>query len=197
MYDTCIVFKFNRASYGSCGDGKHPCWPALPPIALWVIGIARASSNLKYELEDLADWQLPMVDEPDIPAYGNYTQQHTHDWSCKIAAADAFIFVTPQYNWGYPAPLKNAIDHLYKEGKGKPAVIVTYGGHGGDKCAAQLRQVLEGVNMRPMATVPGIRLTPEMIEGGPIDPERDFEAEAELIRQAISELSVELEPTTT
>ncbi len=52
----------------------------------------------------------------------------------------AIVFVSPQYNWGYPAPLKNAIDHLYKEWAGKPAMIVTYGGHGGSKCAAQLRQ---------------------------------------------------------
>jgi NAD(P)H-dependent FMN reductase len=164
-----------------------------PQIASWVIGIAEMSSNLKYELVDLADWPLPMSDETDIPARGNYTQPHTLAWSRRIAAADAFVFVTPQYNWGYPAALKNAIDHLYKEWEGKPAVIVTYGGHGGTKCAAQLRQVTEAVNMRPTATMPAIRLTREMIEGGPVNPETDFKAEAELIRQAIAELSAELE----
>jgi NAD(P)H-dependent FMN reductase len=165
-------------------------------MASWVIAIAQASSNLKYELLDLADWPLPMDDEPGIPALGDYTQPHTRAWSGKIASADAFLFVTPQYNWGYPASLKNAIDHLYKEWEGKPAVIVTYGGHGGDKCAAQLRQVAEGVNMRPVATMPGITLTREMIKGGPCDPARDFKAEeTELVRQAIRELSAELEPS--
>ena len=162
-------------------------------IASWVIGIAKASSDLAYELVDLADWPLPMDDEPGVPALGSYTRQHTRDWSGKIAAADAFVFVTPQYNWGYPAALKNAIDHLHKEWEGKPAVIVTYGGHSGGKCAAQLRQVAKGVHMRPVGTMPGIKLTHEMIRGGPIDPEKDFKAkEAERIRRAIRELSVAL-----
>jgi NAD(P)H-dependent FMN reductase len=166
-----------------------------PQIASWVVDIAEKSSSLNYELVDLADWPLPMTDEPGIPAQGSYTQPHTHAWSRKIAAANAFIFVTPQYNWGYPAPLKNAIDHLYKEWEGKPAVIVTYGGHGGTKCAAQLRQVAEAVEMRPTPTMPAITLTRQMITGGPIDLENDFKAEAELIRKAISELSAELEQT--
>jgi NAD(P)H-dependent FMN reductase len=164
-----------------------------PQIASWVIGIAQASSNLTYELLDLADWPLPMDDEPGLPQLGNYAQPHTGAWSCKIAAADAFVFVTPQYNWGYPASLKNAIDHLYKEWNGKPVMIVTYGGHAGTRCAAQLRQVAEGVEMRPITTMPGITLTREMIAGGPIDPESDFKAEADLIRQAIRELSADLE----
>jgi len=164
-----------------------------PQIVKWVIDIAKASSSLGYELVDLADWPLPMDDEPGIPEGGHYTQPHTLAWSGKVAAADGFVFVTPQYNWGYPAALKNAIDHLYKEWEGKPAVIVTFGGHGGGKCAAQLRQVAEGVDMRPMATMPGIRLTREMILGGPVDPERDFQAEAGVIRQAIGELAAELD----
>lgn len=169
-----------------------------PQMASWVIGIAEAASNLKYELVDLADWPLPMDDEPAIPELGGYTQQHTHAWSRKIAAADGFVFVTPQYNWGYPAALKNAIDHLYKEWEGKPAVIVTYGGHGGNKCAVQFRQVTEAVNMRPVATMPQIKLTREMIKGCPVDTAKDFKAEeAELIRQAIRELSAELERTAT
>jgi NAD(P)H-dependent FMN reductase len=166
-----------------------------PLIASWVVAIAKASSKLKYELVDLADWPLPMGDEPDIPARGNYTRRHTRAWSRKIAAAGAFVFVTPQYNWGYPAALKNAIDHLHKEWSGKPVVIVTYGGHGGGKCAAQLRQVTEGLDMRPVPTMPAIRLARETIEGGPLNPARDFKAEeAELIRQAIRELSAELAP---
>jgi NAD(P)H-dependent FMN reductase len=102
-----------------------------PQIADWVIDIAEKSSSLKYELIDLVDWPLPMDDEPAIPETGSYTNSHTLAWSAKVAAADAFVFVTPQYNWGYPAALKNAIDHLYKEWQDKPAVIVTYGGHGG------------------------------------------------------------------
>lgn len=112
-----------------------------------------------------------MDDEPGIPAMGEYRQAHTRARSRKIAGADGFVFVSPQYNWGYPAPLKNALDHVYREWRGKPAVIVTYGGHGGGKCSAQLLQV---------------------IEGGPIAPEIDFAASADAIRQALAELNAEL-----
>ena len=164
-----------------------------PKLASWVIGIGQASTSLRYELVDLADWPLTAGDEPGIPALGAYTQEHTRAWSRRIASGDAFVFVTPQYNWGYPAVLKNAIDHLYEEWAGKPLMIVSYGGHGGDKCATQLRQVAEGLKMRPVTTMPGIKLTRQMIEGGPLDPEKDFQDHVETIRHAFGELVVQLE----
>jgi NAD(P)H-dependent FMN reductase len=163
-----------------------------PQIAAWVVGLARAASTLEYELVDLGDWPLPMDDEPGIPARGDYLQPHTRAWSRKIAAADAVVFVTPQYNWGYPAALKNAIDHAYSEWHGKPAAIITYGGHGGTKCAAQLRQVTEALHMHTVATMPAITLTHAMIGGDAMDLDNDFNAAADLIRQAIGELSAAL-----
>jgi NAD(P)H-dependent FMN reductase len=159
-----------------------------------VIEIGRASTGLSYDLVDLADWPLPMDDEAGIPALGGYDQEHTRAWSRKIAGADAFVFVTPQYNRGYPAALKNAIDHLYAEWIGKPVAIVSYGGHGGDKCAAQLRQVTEGLKMRTVATMPGIKLSREMIEGGPVEPAKDFQSHVTEIRQALAELVAMVEP---
>jgi NAD(P)H-dependent FMN reductase len=166
-----------------------------PTIASWVIGIGRASTSLSYELVDLADWPLPLSDEPSIPAVGNYVQEHTRAWSRKVARAGGFVFVTPQYNWGYPAVLKNALDHLYKEWVGKPLMIVSYGGHGGGKCAAQLRQVADGLKMRPVTTRPTITLTRQMIEsGGPVNPEKDFQAPVEDVLRAFGELAAQLEP---
>jgi NAD(P)H-dependent FMN reductase len=166
-----------------------------PKLAAWVIGIGRASTSLRYELVDLADWPLPPGDEPGIPALGAYAQEHTRAWSRKVGDADGFVIVTPQYNWGYPAVLKNALDHLYKEWGGKPLMIVSYGGHGGSKCAAQLRQVAEGLGMRPVATMPGITLTRQMIASNDlVDPEKDFEAHAEEMRRAFGELVAQLEP---
>jgi len=177
---------------GSVRHGRR-----CPAIAAWVTRIAAASSDLNYEIVDLVEWPLPMDDEPGIPARGSYEQPHTRAWSAKIASADAFVFVTPQYNWGYPAALKNAIDHLYKEWSGKPAVIVTYGGNRGSKCAVAFRGVTEGVRMHPMATMPGLKLSREVIEGRTLDPETDFEAEdAEAIRQAIGELVADLDDAT-
>ena len=104
--------------------------------------------------------------------------------------ADGYFFVTPQYNWGYPASLKNALDHLFNEWTGKPAVIVSYGHRGGGKAAAQLRQVLEGLRMRPADAMPAITFSQEMLtaDGRLRDPATDFLPYVEAIEQAAEEL---------
>jgi NAD(P)H-dependent FMN reductase len=162
-----------------------------PRITEWVAQIGRGCTDLDYEVVDLADWPLPMNDEPAIPAKGvPYAQTHTCAWSEKIESADAVVFVTPQFNWGYPAVVKNAVDHLYHEWRNKPAAIVTYGGHGGGKCAEQLRQVAESVKMRVVPTAPGIWLPEGVIrEGASFDPERDFGSYVGSIQNALVELS--------
>jgi len=132
-------------------------------VARWVMEALPAGLALELELVDLANWPLPMDDEPGIPARDTYAHAHTQAWSRKVSEAAGFVFVTPQYNWGYPAPLKNALDHLYKEWARKPAIVVTYGFHGGGKCAAQLRQVLKGLRMRPVRTMPALTL-PEALK---------------------------------
>ena len=105
--------------------------------------------SLSFDRIDVATLALPLFDEPGIPSAitnrpDGYANQHTRRWSAWVSALDAFVFVTPQYNWGIPAGLKNAIDYLFHEWHGKPAMIVTYGGHGGSKCAAQMQTVLAG-----------------------------------------------------
>lgn len=112
----------------------------------------------------------------------------------KAQEGAGFVFVTPQYNWGYPAALKNALDHLYAEWAGKPAVIVSYGGHGGVRCAEQLRQVLTGLKMKPVATMPALTLPRGQIESdsGFIDPEAVFGAQRPALAQAYQELSAAL-----
>jgi NAD(P)H-dependent FMN reductase len=103
------------------------------------------------DIIDLAEWNLPLFDESSIPSQikdpSQYDHDHTRAWSTEITRYHAFIFVVPQYNWGYPAVIKNAIDYLYHEWSGKPAFVVSYGGHGGGKCNRQLREVLRGVRM--------------------------------------------------
>lgn len=131
-----------------------------PQIADFVIGTIKSTYQSKDGVEpsltviDLAEKNLPFFDEPDVPSqitdYTKYAHEHTRQWSQEVQSYDAFIFVTPQYNWGYPAVLKNAIDYLYNEWKGKPAMIVSYGGHGGGKANGQLRQVLGAINMIPV-----------------------------------------------
>ncbi|KAJ9155843.1 Nadph-dependent fmn reductase protein [Coniochaeta hoffmannii] len=107
-----------------------------------------SSRQLTFQTIDIAAVSLPLFDEPGVPSQikspSGYAHEHTRSWSRAISALDAFVFVTPQYNWGIPAGLKNAIDYLFHEWKGKPAMVVSYGGHGGDKCAAALKVVLGG-----------------------------------------------------
>jgi NAD(P)H-dependent FMN reductase len=162
-----------------------------PQIAGWVLRNIPPSIGFDAELLDLNDWPLPLSDEPNIPATGIYAHEHTHAWSHKIAAADGYIFVTPQYNWGYPASLKNALDHLFKEWNGKPAMIVSYGYHGGGKAAAQLRQVLEGLRMRPINAMPAITFSHEMLtaDGQLRNPDADFSLYAENFLNAAKELA--------
>ncbi|AEO70180.1 a379f458-c16f-4cc4-8ab4-2e326f6e6af3 [Thermothielavioides terrestris] len=130
---------------------------SLPPSA--TTASARA---ITFDHIDVGTLNLPLFDEPGLPAEihspAEYAHAHTREWAARVAALDAFIFVSPQYNWGIPAGLKNAIDYLYHEWRGKPAVIVTYGGHGGGKCAEQLRTVLGG-GLRMRVVEPAVCLS--------------------------------------
>jgi NAD(P)H-dependent FMN reductase len=119
-------------------------------VAEWVRDAADRDSPLSYELVDLAAIDLPFLDEPLKAALGEYEHEHTRAWSRVVSSYDGFVFVFPQYNWGYPAPLKNALDFLYHEWHGRPATSVTYGTRGGSRAAQQLRGVLEGLHMRTL-----------------------------------------------
>lgn len=107
---------------------------------------------ISLEVVDIAAFNLPLFDESVIPQAvtdpSGYAHEHTRVWSTKIATYQAFVFVTPQYNWGIPAGLKNAIDYLFNEWTRKSAMIVAYGGHGGDKAAAALKTVCQGLRMK-------------------------------------------------
>ena len=164
-------------------------------VAKWVAEVGGETTPAALEVVDLKDWPLPMDGEPGVPAGGHYEHEHTRAWSRKIAAARAFVFVTPQYNWGYPAALKNALDHLYAEWAGKPAMIVTYGGHGGDRCSEQLLQVCQGLHMAPVETRPRMKLPRTHIEAnaGEIDPAAEFAAHLGELRQAFAGLAAALE----
>ncbi|ODP31561.1 NADPH-dependent FMN reductase [Pandoraea sp. ISTKB] len=171
---------------GSTRAGRN-----CPTIAQWVVDVGQSCTDFAYEIVDLSAWHLPLDDEPGLPATGApYAQPHTRAWSEKISACDAVIFVTPQYNWGYPAALKNAIDHLYDEWREKPTVIVTYGGHGGTKCASQLREVAQALKMRVVATAPSITLSDDVIRhGGTLHPATDFADVESSVEQAMIELA--------
>lgn len=134
-------------------------------LASWVIRVLQPESRLAYQILDLAEIDLPFLDEPFPAAYRKYEHEHTKAWSRLVSSFDAFVFVFPQYNWGYPAPLKNALDFLYWEWEAKPAGMVTYGNRGGGKAAVQLRGVLEGLHMRIADENVELRITDSDVDG--------------------------------
>lgn len=112
-------------------------------VAKWVYDIARRRTDATFEIIDLRDVNLPLLDEPLPPSLGQYSQPHTKAWAAKIAEFDAFVFVTPEYNHGIPAALKNAIDFLFREWNHKAAGFVSYGGSAnGARAVEQLRLVM-------------------------------------------------------
>jgi NAD(P)H-dependent FMN reductase len=111
-------------------------------VARWAHGIASRRSDAQYELIDLKDVGLPLLDEPIPPSQGKYSQPHTKKWAEKIAGFDGFVFVTPEYNHGTSGALKNAIDFLYKEWNNKAAGFVSYGSAGGTRAVEHLRLVM-------------------------------------------------------
>jgi NAD(P)H-dependent FMN reductase len=133
-----------------------------PQIASWMVDNLPKQDNTTYEIVDIADWNLPLFDEPVHPSMNQYAHDYTKAWSQKIKEADAYIFLTPEYNAGYPAALKNAIDYLYHEWTDKPVMIVSYGVGGGPTASAQLRQVAERLKMHPVDTSPAFTITREM-----------------------------------
>ena len=111
-------------------------------VARWVHGIATKRTDAEFELVDLQDFNLPLLDEAVPPSMGQYSQPHTKAWAAKIASFDAYVFVTPEYNHGPSGALKNAIDYLYAEWNNKAAGFVSYGSANGVRAVEQLRLVM-------------------------------------------------------
>jgi NAD(P)H-dependent FMN reductase len=111
-------------------------------VAKWVYEIAQKRSDAEFELVDIKDFSLPLLDEPVPPSLGQYSKRHTKSWAAKISSFDGYIFVSPEYNHGISGALKNAIDFLYAEWNNKAAGFVSYGSAGGARAVEQLRPVL-------------------------------------------------------
>jgi NAD(P)H-dependent FMN reductase len=113
-------------------------------VAQWVHEIAKKRSNgdVEIELVDIKTYELPLLDEANPPSMGKYEKEHTKRWAAKVDSFDAFVFVTPEYNHGTSAALKNALDFVYREWNNKAAGFVSYGSAGGTRAVEQLRLVM-------------------------------------------------------
>jgi NAD(P)H-dependent FMN reductase len=136
------------------------------PVGRWAETEAVAHGAFsEVEVVDLAEVDLPMMDEPQHPKFGQYLHQHTRDWSAKVAEADAFVFVMPEYNYGFTAPLKNALDYLHKEWHYKPVGLVSYGGvAAGTRGAQMIKQVVTTLKMTPIFEAVAIPFVGQFID---------------------------------
>ncbi|HOE59805.1 MAG TPA: NAD(P)H-dependent oxidoreductase [Bacteroidales bacterium] len=111
-------------------------------VGKWVYEIAIKRNDATFELVDLKDYNLPLLDEAIPASMHQYEHEYTRKWAEKIASLDAYIFVTPEYNHAPTAALKNALDYIYTEWNNKAAGFVSYGSMGGARAVEQLRQIM-------------------------------------------------------
>jgi NAD(P)H-dependent FMN reductase len=127
-------------------------------VAKWAYEIARKRNDAAFELVDIKDFNLPLLDEPVPPSMGQYTQDHTMKWSDKVASFDAYVFVTPEYNHGTSGALKNAIDFLYGEWVNKAAGFIGYGGAGGVRAVENLRLIMAELQVATVRSQVGLSM---------------------------------------
>jgi len=133
-------------------------------VAEWFHALAVQHAGFDADLVDLAAVGLPLLDEPEHPRRGRYAHEHTKRWSRIIAAGDAYVFVVPEYNHGYNAATKNALDYLYHEWRNKPVGFVSYGGiAAGSRAVQMLLQVVTTLGMIPAMTSVNIPLIRRMV----------------------------------
>src|SRR4051812_43981763 len=163
-----------------------------PAVAQWLMhAITPRAAELGAELVplSLADLGLPFLDEEEHPSSGVYRHEHTRRWSAIVDAADGFIAVTPEYNYGMPATLKNALDYLNREWAWKPIGFVSYGNtSAGTRSVQHAKQVVTTLRMMPLGATVAIRIG-DSLQAGRLRPDTTRDAAAvalvnELVRVA-------------
>ncbi len=156
-------------------------------VASWAVDTARAHGAFEVELVDLKAADLPLLNEPNHPRLRKYTSPKTHAWSATIAALDAFLFVTPEYNHGTPPSLANALDHLYVEWSYKAAAFVSYGGISGGLRGVQMTKPrLLAFNMMPIVEAVSIPFVAKQVHDGRFEP---TEAQDKALATTVGELA--------
>ncbi|MGW1884615.1 NADPH-dependent FMN reductase [Streptomyces sp. NPDC001970] len=145
-------------------------------VARWVHEVAAQRTDAEFEIVDLLDYKLPLLDEPAPAAMGQYSQPHTHEWAAKIASFDGFVIVTPEYNHSVPGALKNAIDFLCAEWINKAVGFVSYGSVGGTRAVEHLRLIAGELQMADVRSQVALSLFTDFENFSvfkPIDAQRD------------------------
>ncbi|WP_433307270.1 NADPH-dependent FMN reductase [Actinoplanes sp. CA-030573] len=141
------------------------------PVSQWFVDAAKANGGFQVSVADLAEENLPLLDEPHHPRLARYEHDHTRRWSEKVAAADAFVFVAPEYNYGIAPSLKNALDYLHHEWRYKPASVVSYGGvSAGTRSAMALHASAYALNLFMISQAVNIPFVHAQISDGRFEP---------------------------
>lgn len=168
-----------------------------PVIANWFHDIAVAHDGFDVELTDLVTVDLPLLDEPGHPRFGNYQHEHTARWSAIVDTADAFVFVTPEYDYATPASLMNALQVLANEWAYKPVGFVSYGGISGGLRGVQMtKQVVTTLRMMPIPEAVVLPFFARQVDAatGEFVPGKDSEVIASQMLDELHRWSVALAP---
>jgi NAD(P)H-dependent FMN reductase len=156
-----------------------------PAVAAWFEQQARRHAMFEIEPVDLAAVNLPLVDEPEHPRLRKYHHDHTKAWSARVERADAFVFVTPEYNFSAPPSLVNAIDYLHQEWAYKPVAFVSYGGvSGGTRSVQMIKQLVTTLKMVPMVEAVSIPFFAKAIDASGV-----FNGDETQIKAAVAMLN--------
>jgi NAD(P)H-dependent FMN reductase len=161
----------------------------------WFAVQAREHGGFDVDVADLAELQLPFLDEAAHPRLGRYEHDHTKQWSAQVAAADAVVFVMPEYNYSFTAPLKNAIDFLHAEWAYKPVSFVSYGGmSGGIRAVQALKQVVTTLRMVPVVEAVAIPFVHSMVSDATFAPTDAVEMSVKPMLDELQKVTAALAP---
>ena len=167
-----------------------------PAFARWFVARAEQHGEFDVEVIDLAEVALPFMDEPHHPRLARYQHQHTKDWSATVSRADAFVFVTPEYNYGYNAVLKNAIDYLHNEWADKALGFLSYGGvAAGTRSVQQLKQVVTALRMVPVVEAVNVPFAAQFLDDArEVRPNDVMNSSADAMLTELARLTARLRP---
>ena len=159
------------------------------PVGDWFKQVAIEHGCFEVDETDLAELNLPLLDEPHHPRFRKYTKDHTKAWSARVEAADAFVFVTPEYNHSYPASLKNAVDYLHQEWRHKALGFVSYGGiAAGTRAVQSFKPTASALMMYVASNLVNIALVSTKLKDGVFVEDADTRAAADAMLDELLQL---------
>jgi NAD(P)H-dependent FMN reductase len=159
-------------------------------VADWFVGQAEQHGGFEVEVADLAELNLPLLDEPQHPMLRQYEHEHTKQWSAIVDRAEAVALVMPEYNYSFNAPLKNALDYLHHEWAYKPVAFVSYGGiSGGTRAVQALKQVVTTLKMFPLTVQVALTNFREHLKEDGFHPGVDADGAAKLVLDELARVT--------